>query len=96
MNAQNLENSRTEIEERYNELGGLESMFNEFFKILVEAAEIGLNETENAIDLVSQMFSSRFAGRIEKVSQLRETMGKIAMRNENNGKTWNPISSRWE
>jgi hypothetical protein len=96
MTTQDLNNSRIEIEERYNELGGLEFMFNEFFNILVEAAEVGLNETDNTSDLVDIMFTSRFAGITEKNSQLRETMGKIAMRNENNGKTWNPLTSKWE
>lgn len=95
MTLQNLKDNRDQIIAKYYELDGLETMLNEFMTTLKQAVEFGLNESEDTMELVQQFFSDRYKGKKEKTS-IADVVSAHIQSKENEGKTWNPIKSRFE
>lgn len=87
MTIQDLKTSKTQIIARFYELGGIQSMLNEFMCTMLQAVEFGLNNSEDCIELVDQFYNSRYAGVAIK-QNLRETIGAIE---ERNGGRYNAI-----
>jgi len=57
MTTQDLKNNRVTILKKMNELGVHEKMVKEFMASMVDFTECGMNESEDVIDLVYQIFT---------------------------------------
>jgi len=57
MTTQDLKNNRETILSKMNEIGVHENMIKKFMSTMVDFIECGINESENPIDLVYQIFT---------------------------------------
>ena len=97
MTLQDLKTNREIILKQMSFIGVKENMTKEFMKTMVDFVELDLNEDEDVVSFVNQVFGSnkiKWQGKKEKFS-LRETVGGISEQMMLDGYSWDNLNREW-